>query len=233
MKSSGVSSGIWVAPKASGRDGTKNKEHKMKIVKTTILAGLLAGTMLAPAAPALAKDKDYGEFRVPPGHVPPPGACRIWFPGRPPGHQPKPGSCRVLSRQVPRGAYLIANDRRWTYGDLSDRRFRYDVFDGPRYSHRDYDRDYLRRSQIREDVRDVRAARREVAEDRQQLQRNADELRKDRAELKRDIQSGAGRKEIAQDRREIREGREKVADAKKDLQRSENRLERERSDLRR
>jgi len=209
------------------------KEHKMKIGKTTILAGLLAGTMLAPVAPALAKDKDYGEFRVPPGHVPPPGACRIWFPGRPPGHQPKPGSCRVLSRQVPRGAYLIANDRRWTYGELSDRRFRYDVFDGPRYSHRDYDRDYIRRSQVREDIRDVREARRDVAEDRQQLQKNVDELKKDRAELKRDIQSGAGRKEIAQDRREIREGREKVADAKKELQRSENRLERERADLRR
>jgi hypothetical protein len=205
----------------------------MKIVKTSLMAGLLVSALLAPTAPALAKDKDYGEFRVPPGHIPPPGACRIWFPGRPPGHQPAPGSCRVLSRQVPRGAYLIANDRRWTHGELSDRRFRYDVFDGPRYVHRDYDRDYIRRSQLREDMRDVREARRDVAEDRQQLQKNVDELKKDRAELKRDIQSGAGRKEIAQDRREIREGREKVADAKKELQRSENRLERERADLRR
>ena len=205
----------------------------MKIIKTTILVGLLAGTMLAPAVPALAKDKDYGEFRVPRGHIPPPGMCRIWFPGRPPGHQPAPGSCRVLSRQVPRGAYLIANDRRWTHGELHDRRFRYDVFDSPRYSHRTYVREDIRRSQVREDIRDVREARRDVAEDRQQLQKSVDELNKDRSELKRDIQSGAGRKEIAQDRREIREGREKVADAKKELQRSENRLERERADLRR
>ena len=204
----------------------------MKIVKTTMLAALFAGTLLVPTVPALAKDKDYGEFRVPPGHVPPHGACRIWFPGRPPGHQPAPGSCRVLSRQVPRGAYLIANDRRWTYGDLNDRRFRHDVFDGPRYSSRRYVRDDIRRSEIREDLRDVREARKDVAEDRQQLQKNYNELNRDRAELKRDIQSGASRKEIVKDRREIRDDRNKIADDRKDLQRSENKLEDARQDLR-
>jgi hypothetical protein len=209
-----------------------DKEYEMKIVKTTLLVGLLAGTLWAPAIPALAKDKDYGEFRVPPGHVPPPGMCRIWFPGRPPGHQPAPGSCRVLSRQVPRGAYLIANDRRWTYGELSDRRFRYDVFDSPRYSSRSYVREDIRRSQIREDVRDVREARRDVAEDRQQLQKNTDELKKDRAELRRDIQNGASRKEIASDRREIRDDRQKIADSRRELQRSEDKLAAERRDLR-
>jgi hypothetical protein len=210
----------------------KEKEHKMKIVKTTMLAGLLAGTLLVPAIPALAKDKDYGEFRVPPGHVPPPGMCRIWFPGRPPGHQPAPGSCRVLSRQVPRGAYLIANDRRWTYGELRDRHFKHDVFDSPRYSRRYYDRDYSGRSQIREDIRDVREARKDVREDREQHQKNLEELKKDRAELRRDIQNGAGRKEIGQDRRELREDRQKLADSKKEVQRSQNKLEAERRDLR-
>ena len=46
-------------------------------------------------------------FRIPPGHYPPPGACRIWFPERPPGQQPAPGECDVLDRRVPAGAYLI------------------------------------------------------------------------------------------------------------------------------
>jgi hypothetical protein len=44
---------------------------------------------------------------VPPGHLPPPGHCRIWFPGRPPGHQPPPGRCARLEHQVPAGAWLL------------------------------------------------------------------------------------------------------------------------------
>ena len=44
---------------------------------------------------------------VPPGHLPPPGECRIWRPGTPPGHQQKSGACSTLERQVPPGAWLI------------------------------------------------------------------------------------------------------------------------------
>jgi len=45
--------------------------------------------------------------KIPPGHMPPPGKCRIWFPGRPPGQQPPPGDCWELESQVPPGAWLI------------------------------------------------------------------------------------------------------------------------------
>jgi hypothetical protein len=31
--------------------------------------------------------------RIPPGHLPPPGECRVWRPGVPPGHQPPPFRC--------------------------------------------------------------------------------------------------------------------------------------------
>ncbi len=44
---------------------------------------------------------------VPPGHMPPPGLCRIWYPDRPPGHQPAPDRCGKLQHHVPPGAYLI------------------------------------------------------------------------------------------------------------------------------
>jgi hypothetical protein len=49
----------------------------------------------------------YTRLRIPPGHYPPPGECRIWFPDRPPGHQPPPGNCHRLAEHVPPGAWLI------------------------------------------------------------------------------------------------------------------------------
>jgi hypothetical protein len=191
----------------------------MKIMKTTILGLLVAGTLGAVSVPASADDHD---FRVPPGHMPPAGKCRIWYPGTPPGHQPPVGDCRTLSRQVPRGATLIGHDRRWSYTELHDRRFRHDVFDRPHYSNR---------SEIREDIRDVRQSRKDVHEDRQDLQKNLDELHRDRAELKKDIRSGASRKEIAQDRREIRDDARKVSANKKDLQQSQEKLQAARREL--
>ena len=55
-------------------------------------------------------DRDYyrdGYARVPAGHMPPRGQCRIWYADRPPGHQPPPGDCRKLERRVPSGARLV------------------------------------------------------------------------------------------------------------------------------
>jgi Ni/Co efflux regulator RcnB len=43
------------------------------------------------------RDRDHGYGRdddqIPAGHLPPPGHCRDWIPGRPPGHQPPPYRC--------------------------------------------------------------------------------------------------------------------------------------------
>ncbi len=46
---------------------------------------------------------------IPPGHLPPPGECRIWMPGRPPGQQAPPGPCDALRRRVPPGSWLISS----------------------------------------------------------------------------------------------------------------------------
>lgn len=52
-------------------------------------------------------------LRVPPGHYPPPGQCRVWHPGRPPGQQPPPANCASLAGRVPAGAFLLYNNREW------------------------------------------------------------------------------------------------------------------------
>lgn len=44
------------------------------------------------------------EYGIPPGHYPPPGMCRVWYPGRPPGQQPPVTNCAVV---VPPGAILV------------------------------------------------------------------------------------------------------------------------------
>lgn len=49
----------------------------------------------------------YDGVKIPRGHWPPPGKCRIWFSDRPPGHQPAPGNCKKLRHRVPIGAYLV------------------------------------------------------------------------------------------------------------------------------
>ncbi|MEN8244498.1 MAG: hypothetical protein ABFS43_06310 [Thermodesulfobacteriota bacterium] len=45
--------------------------------------------------------------KIPPGQMPPPGKCRIWFPSKPPGQQPPPGDCIELKSNIPPGAWLI------------------------------------------------------------------------------------------------------------------------------
>ena len=48
-----------------------------------------------------------GKLHIPPGHLPPPGSCRIWLPGTPPGKQSPPGDCGRLAADVPPGAWLL------------------------------------------------------------------------------------------------------------------------------
>jgi hypothetical protein len=44
---------------------------------------------------------------IPPGHLPPPGQCRVWLPGTPPGHQPKARSCTLIERTAPAGSWIV------------------------------------------------------------------------------------------------------------------------------
>jgi hypothetical protein len=48
-------------------------------------------------------------FGIPPGHLPPPGRCRVWIPSEPPGKQKTQaaGDCATVSRQVPAHGWLV------------------------------------------------------------------------------------------------------------------------------
>jgi len=67
--------------------------------------------MLAGSAEAQGRGKGRG-FRVPPGHMPGPGMCRVWYPGVPPGHQPPAVPCYALRGYRFMDAVVIEGPRR-------------------------------------------------------------------------------------------------------------------------
>jgi hypothetical protein len=54
------------------------------------------------------REEKRGAYRIPKGHLPPPGHCRIWYPNRPAGQQPPPQRCPIAVRQIPLGAYVVS-----------------------------------------------------------------------------------------------------------------------------
>jgi hypothetical protein len=68
-----------------------------------------AGCVVVEPAPPVVVSPGMHDpaLHIPPGHMPAPGQCRIWFADRPPGQQPPPGDCDELQQRVPPGAYLV------------------------------------------------------------------------------------------------------------------------------
>lgn len=67
-------------------------------------------------------------LHVPKGHLPPPGRCRLWYPGQPPGQQPPPLSCEEAYAQRRGPAVVIhgsgAAPPRWRRRPADDLVFR-------------------------------------------------------------------------------------------------------------
>jgi len=62
---------------------------------------------------------------IPPGHLPPPGQCRIWVPGEAPGHQQRARSCAHIERIAPAGGwipYRPSEDRKVVHVRVVDER---------------------------------------------------------------------------------------------------------------
>jgi hypothetical protein len=72
------------------------------------LAGCSGKNMYSQPEPRFAKAPPGAEtLAVPPGQLPPPGECRLWFPGRPPGRQPRPRPCPDVEASAPAGAWIL------------------------------------------------------------------------------------------------------------------------------
>ena len=104
-------------PLAARTDGS-NLEGSVRTKSVT--AAVLVALTITPSL-GLAQGKGNGRSKqaqgIPPGHLPPPGACRVWIDGRPPGHQPPPTDCR--------SAEITASHTRYArviYGDRTERR---------------------------------------------------------------------------------------------------------------
>lgn len=92
-------------------------------------SGAIIGFLALTAWPSEAQDRGRRGASVPPGHLPPPGECRVWYDARPPGHQPPPTSCREAERIASRDRYA-----RVIYGDDRPRR---DIYKGRERDPRD------------------------------------------------------------------------------------------------
>lgn len=62
---------------------------------------------------------------IPPGHLPPPGMCRVWMPDQPPGRQAQSRSCSKIERTAPAGSWIVerpGKDRKTVHVRVVDER---------------------------------------------------------------------------------------------------------------
>ena len=139
---------------------------------------LALAAMMAFAVPAAAQGS-RGTSKIPPGHRPPPGMCRIWLDDVPPGRQPEPMDCATARRWAPEKSRVI-------YGSADDeRRDRLRMREEVRLRDRDVRRDEVKRRRDRRDDADVKLEedlKRDT--DRKRIEVKRDEQRRD-PELKR------------------------------------------------
>lgn len=64
-------------------------------------------TTQQPTQPEPEERRRPAALRIPRGHLPAPGQCRVWLPGEPPGHQRRPRSCAGIERTAPAGSWIV------------------------------------------------------------------------------------------------------------------------------
>jgi hypothetical protein len=89
------------------------QRHAALFLAATVLSCTSATTTTRPAprpepepAPHAAPST-AATLGIPPGHLPPPGQCRVWIPGTPPGHQAPSSPCRGIERHAPAASWIV------------------------------------------------------------------------------------------------------------------------------
>ena len=61
----------------------------------------------APEPAASRGPSTAARLGIPPGHLPPPGQCRVWVQGLPPGKQPKARGCSGIEQSAPPSSWVV------------------------------------------------------------------------------------------------------------------------------
>lgn len=86
---------------------------------TVTIAGSACARPIVIGAPApsravvVSQRAEPRVVKVPPGHFPAPGHCRLWYPGVPPGKQPPAVRCSELRNTAGSGAFILYNSKAW------------------------------------------------------------------------------------------------------------------------
>lgn len=99
-----------IIPRTDGGNRTDRSTGRVTTVGEAIEAARRRAGVLGDASTSGASRNS----RVPRGHLPPRGMCRVWVDGVPPGHQPPPTSCADAERDRLRygaNARVIYGDR--------------------------------------------------------------------------------------------------------------------------
>jgi hypothetical protein len=80
-----------------------------------LAAACTTRTVVVTPEPARGRSASVHVLGVPPGHLPPPGQCRVWIRGVPPGQQARARSCVGIAATAPAGSWILyrpSRDRR-------------------------------------------------------------------------------------------------------------------------
>lgn len=119
----------------------------MRHTKISFALVVVAGMTLGMATSVEAQGRGRGHrLRIPRGHMPAAGQCRVWYPGVPPGHQPPAVPCGALRGYRFVGGVVVESP--WRGGRV---RYWDEVWGGPRFrvdvvfgSHSDWRRNGVR-----------------------------------------------------------------------------------------